>query len=380
MYEKSVSSEVAPEARVIRAIIEIGPRNISEIARRTGLPVETVRYKVKHQLPRMGFSIRAIVNSSKLGLARYWVNLRFSKEYEKLAEQLLDVLSGKGYLTYYSRVLPYGNYYVMLMLPPEMEREYKLFLDLLVDSGVLTTYKMFKLKFFRHFSMRPEYFDFRERKWEFDWKSVETEVSEGDPNRIMKIVEEDSERVPFDKIDLLIIKSLQQDATRKISEIAEDLGIHPKTVRYHMLQHVMKRGMVDKYGVFWASGDDREVIWTFFSLVSPVYEDLRMAEEAFTILPFTIFDAISQQGEIYVAAAAIAAACYVDTLRFINRKTSISDPSALTELSIIDVRATKSYTIPVSAYSEDEGRWVLDLNEIESRVRVTLGEASFPKK
>ncbi|MFQ6076117.1 MAG: hypothetical protein ACE5Z5_08290, partial [Candidatus Bathyarchaeia archaeon] len=86
---------------IVEAIKRVGPRNCSLISRLTGIPVETVRYKIRRQLIRKGIRVHLSVDYNKLCLLRNWITLDFNDEYSELAPSMLDVLSRIGYLTYY---------------------------------------------------------------------------------------------------------------------------------------------------------------------------------------------------------------------------------------------------------------------------------------
>src|SRR5579884_4540239 len=102
---------------MIEAIKQIGPRNMSKVSSMTNIPVETVRYKLKRQLPKMVFSIHAQPSYGKLGLSVYWATLRFARQDTQLSARVLNYLGEKGYLVYYSRELPNGRYSANFALP-----------------------------------------------------------------------------------------------------------------------------------------------------------------------------------------------------------------------------------------------------------------------
>ncbi len=157
---------------IVEAIKRVGPRNCSLISRMTGIPTETVRYKIDEQLVRKGIIIRVSVDYNKLGLARNWLTLNFSDEYDELAPRILDALSKIGYLIYYGRVVPRRNYVSIAALPPKAKAEYRKFLNGLIDLSILTSYKMDELAWVRYLSMRPEYYDFSTRTWKINWEGL----------------------------------------------------------------------------------------------------------------------------------------------------------------------------------------------------------------
>jgi DNA-binding IclR family transcriptional regulator len=77
-------------ALILDAVKKFGPRNISLIARQTGIPRETVRVRLLNLLPRYGFVVKMLPNYYKLGLTRYFGYLRFSRQFADKAKELLN--------------------------------------------------------------------------------------------------------------------------------------------------------------------------------------------------------------------------------------------------------------------------------------------------
>lgn len=359
---------------IIEAIKEVGPRNISEIARRTGLPVETVRYKVRNQLGRLGIKIRVNVNYGKLGLRRYWLNLYFTQKGKKIASRMLHALSGEGFLTYYARLLP-GDYHVAIIsLPPRLEKEYREFLDALVYSGILSDYNVWPLAWIRSPSMRSEHFDFVNRKWVVDWEELKRRKPSMEPIPL----EDPNENVKIDEIDLLILKELQKDAFQQLTEIARKIKCNPKTVRYHFLEHIQKRKLINRYIIRWTSKDKKEAIWVYFTLIGPSYDDLITAERCFMSLPFTSLDTTSINRDLYIAGVGVPIEYYFDTIKFVVDALTLDSAGA--DIGIVDIQNQESFTLPVQAFNAEEGRWVLKsefLENVLKKYRLLFGAVNL---
>jgi len=52
--------------------------------------METVRYRIKHLLAKNGVKVQVHVDHGKLGLARYWLRLRFAGGFESLSVRFLE--------------------------------------------------------------------------------------------------------------------------------------------------------------------------------------------------------------------------------------------------------------------------------------------------
>ena len=97
--------------------------------------------------------------------------------------------------------------------------------------------------------MRAEFYDFDHGVWDFDW----TERVEPSKDQVEEITSE----LSFDKFDLLILKEMQKDATRSISEIRDKIkeedgiDINYKTLAWHWIKHVQEKKMIKGYRLNW---------------------------------------------------------------------------------------------------------------------------------
>jgi len=229
-------------ALILDAVKKFGPRNISLIARQTGIPRETVRVRLLNMLPRYGFVIRMLPNYYKLGLARYFGYLRFSRQFADRAKDLLRWLGEKTYLMYWGKVLMRNEFVVIVTPPYRFEKEYLNLFEVLADAGVLEDYWFRKVRAYGHPHASYRYFDFEKGRWsDYPVNDGEEEFDEVLVNEI-----DEAERAQYivDSLDLKILQQLQYDALKDITDIAGDLGIHPRVVSYHFNEHVARKGLV----------------------------------------------------------------------------------------------------------------------------------------
>src|SRR2546425_4401479 len=82
------------------------------------------------------------------------------------------------------------------------------------------------------------------RSWKFEWKAwlkfAPDEKHSEQTNEIMV------EKVSFDKNDLLILKELEKNARRKLSEFAQMIGVTLPAAKYRF-DNIVKKGLVQDY-------------------------------------------------------------------------------------------------------------------------------------
>jgi DNA-binding Lrp family transcriptional regulator len=348
------------EARIVEAVKENGPRNVALISRLTGVPVETVRYKLSRQLSSLGFRFHAEPNYGKLGLTLHWTRLVFEPGFSESASILLNRLNELGYLTYYARVIPSGAYACTYAMPRELTWAYRKLLDYVVELGVLASYEMEEVKFSQHYSFNPKYFNFRTGGWEVDWREVERD------RPLAEALRPPSPPVAFDMQDLLLVKELQVNAARHNVAIAKKLGVAAPALGYHMRAHVEKRGLIDRYIVRWTQ-DVTKTLAHSVLLTRAVVRDLseaqlRRAHEAFGKIPFT-WSVYALKDDSYTATLCIPVEEAITTFDYLRRE--LEGFSERIAFEFIKLRDAKLFTIPYNMY---QGKWVSGVDELRHSI------------
>jgi len=343
---------------IVEAIKRVGPRNVSLISRLTGIPVETVRYKIRRQLIKNGIGVHVGVDYDRLGLVRCWLDLNFDERCRDSAPQVLEMLSKTGYLIYYGRILPQGTYISIIALPPNLKARYVEFLNSMVNLGILASYRMDDLAWIRHLSMRPEYYSFDTKTWNVDWESLHQ-------SRVIvkKMMDSDVGEPMADKTDLLILSELQIDSMKPISKIAKNLGLKSKTVRYHYMEHIIRRGLITNFIVRWqglGAKAWRSTLNMPIELRDLTRGSLLEVQKAFHRLPFTWFDAVSSNQSLYLAFVSLPIDQYVNFLNYL--RTNITDYDRRFGIKFIDTSCADSYTVPYEMFDEARG-WIFNPEE-----------------
>jgi len=352
------------EARIVQAVKEHGPRNVALISRLTGVPVETVRYKIGRQLTSLGFRYHAEPNYGKLGLSLRWARLSFEPGFSESASLLLDKLNESAYLVYYARVIPSGSYVCLFAMPPALAPAYRSLLDYVVGLGVLRKYEMEEVAFSQHYSFNPKYFNFQTAKWEVDWKEVELESP---PSEIRP----PSPPVSVDKYDLLLVKELQINSLRHDIDIAKKLGVAPPSLGYHLREHVEGAGLIDRYIVRWMEDVTKTLAHTVL-LTRVVVRGLgraqiKRAHEAFGRVPFTWSVYIMKDGT-YASTMCVPVEEAVTTFDYLRRE--LAGFSDRIELEYIKPHDAQLFTIPYNMY---EGRWVSGVDRLKPSIVAMVG-------
>jgi len=225
----------------VKIVTEVGP-DIPLVADRMGEHKESVRYWFK-KLIKQGIVIQPSVNFEKLGLARVVGVVDFAKEYDNQAEPILIAMSQLCYVQSFVKTLPEGHYVVHGAVPMEHVGRWTEMMRRLGELGLFASLEFSVYDSARNAPMKADLYNFDEGRWEFEW-SIPTKV-------YPEAIEGPSPRSQFDKIDLEIIKRLQRDETKPLSEIQKETGINYKTLSFHHRKHVLGRQMLKGHKVNW---------------------------------------------------------------------------------------------------------------------------------
>jgi DNA-binding Lrp family transcriptional regulator len=234
-------------ASILKAIGELGARNLTLIARRTHLPVTTVRFRLEKMKRNGQVSIVADPDMPKLGLAKAFI---VADAYIGRQNQLLETIRNTAYWTYiircYGRHDGFCSYFAF---PATHMKELEKYMR---EAKRLHAFPNSQFFWCTNSRVAPpdfSWYDFKAKVWKFDWEQWTRNVLEA-PDRLPEQIREPSDyTIMVDKKDLLIIKELQKDEAIGFNKLAEMVGISPQSVGARYQDHILKRKLIINYAV-----------------------------------------------------------------------------------------------------------------------------------
>ncbi|MCS7386363.1 MAG: Lrp/AsnC family transcriptional regulator [archaeon GB-1867-005] len=248
-YRKYVKAIDENCAKIISALNKIKSRNLSLIARETGMPPALVHYYYDKLARRGIIKLKAIFNFNKLGLTPV---LLMAKVPHNLADKACEKLKVNDYWrtlikSYTSEdVYCYGMY----TIPQGMERKFEEFAEQLKRYKLIESVKLYWNPERICPNSNFQWFNSKAKKWEFHWKAWIEEVSKLLEEKRKYQVEREEEKevlVPLDDTDIFIIRKLEEDAEITFKELAAILEVTPPTIRYHYYKHIVNYGVLIGY-------------------------------------------------------------------------------------------------------------------------------------
>lgn len=380
---KVTGGQPIPEmAQLAKLVMKIGP-DIDLIARLSGQYKETIRYRYKEKILSKGFALQARLNFQGLNLQRIIMKVRLGENYAPFAKELSVAMNRICYVTNLSSLMPEGSYLVHANVPRQFKDRFVELMTKIQGLGIFASVEFYTFDWYRNVPMRAEYYDFEHGMWEFNWsKPVEHGKDDHEPGFAP---------FEFDKVDLLLMKELQIDATRPLSEIREAIkandgvDINYKTLSWHWVKHVQEKQMIKGYTLRWTGTkydpkterlEHRPHRYIFIAvLVREVDEAERVRLTAeMNKVPFIWSEAA---GSDYYAEFAFPVEMINDAFVFL--KNAISTYGMRAEYHVIDQMNTLSYVISYGLFDGSERMWTFNTEEILARFRsliMKIGEGS----
>lgn len=348
-------------AEFVKLVNEVGP-DIPVIAKRMGEHRESVRYWFK-KLLRQGFVVQPCVNFERLGLTRVIAVVDFARQYESQAEPILMAMSQLCYVQSFVKTLPEGHYIVNGAVPTEYVGQWTEMMHRLKEAGLFTAVDFSSFDWARNAPMKSEVYDFEAGRWEFEWSTpakVYPEAMQGP-----------SAKVQFDKIDLEIVKRLQRDETKPLSEIQKETGINYKTLSFHHRKHVLGKQMLKGHKVNWVGttynpetdrGNHRRHT---YQPIDVMVKDITPNEKATVMgltnaLPFLWWEASGRNS--YYAQLAFPTETISEAMEFLAR--ALQPVKDRARWFMADQQHSLAFSIEPRLYDSDSKAWMFNQAEV----------------
>ena len=333
------------EYLLIETIKRVGPSNYSLLARLTGLNAETVRYKISKQLPKYGLGLTVNINYGELGFALGLLKVKAGSSTGK------SWFDHAHYLMLLSKVVGTDKYICLYGIPYRFKKKYTESFEELKQKKLIDDYEMTELYWMRYPPFRSELYNFETKCWNVDWKRIDTATQEAgvtsfSVNRDPKV----------DDVDIKILKYLKEDPTFGLAKLGKEIGVNPRTVRYHHAEHVVKGNLIIGNNVRWTwplqQGKGGEIMQVMAGFKSLEQDETPIVRKLFNKLPFTWVEG-GTEGRDYFAFMDIPILSFHESIRFIE--TNLGAIRGKLEISILDSSKTQYMNVPDELFDKRLG-------------------------
>ncbi len=344
------------DINIIRALQTFGPRNMTRVARKLGIHSRTLRDRVKRLNSHFSLSIFAGPYHTNMGLKKAVVLAEAFPGREKL---LLNCLKANDFWIYLGPC--YGTFegcVGVYTIAKDNCSQFEEFLHEIEKMGVSPKIEHFWSTCFHGVNFTDKWFDLSSNKWIFNWDEWIKEIPTEGTKLPYTLIDPDDFPQKADKLDVLIIKELEKDATITFTELAEKFGTSPQRIKYHFENHILKYGLLECFGVslFLRAGPD--IIFLLFRF--DTREKLSKFAVSLLDKPF-----VHIVGKLLAQNALIAFTRFLPPEEFRKLRQKLSKLIEIGFLqwysyAIIDIKTAQTQTISYEYFDENTRAWIYD--------------------
>lgn len=350
------------DLRILEALGIYGPRNFATVARKMRVNADWLRKRMrKHLLPQIFLNIN--IYHTNLGLRKCVV---FADAFKGKEEFLYEALKTHDFWLYDSRC--YGAFegcLAIYCIPFGGEKHFEAFLTELERRNIASKTKLLWSTCFHTVNPTHNWFDAESKKWVFKWGEWIEEIPAEKIDLPLSLIDPKEYPQKADYVDVFILKELEVDATRSLTEIAKKLGMTKQAVKYHFEKHILKNVLMESFQVISFPFDKAISDFSFFTLWFPTEEN--MAKFAMSLLdkPFvrSMGKVFGQNGllvQLYLPRLEFRE--FVDSLSELCRRGFLKDYSYVLQ----DWRKIKRDAIPFQLFSKR--KWLYDQDKFLAKL------------
>jgi hypothetical protein len=335
-------------------------RNLMEVSRELSIPYQSLRFRIG-RLKEQGITMLPAIEPQKFGLSRVRASFKICGKMN--VDSLRAFFGGLNQLAglhYYARSLMSGLLDCEFLVQISHVRDLARVLHGLEEMKAISNARMMELKWKEVMMMKAHFYDYEKGEWDVDYSTLRIES----PHSNLKTADS-AKRQLYDHNDLLLIKSLQIDPWRRVSQISSNIGLSRNDASYHLKRHVFRNGQISGFRLKWIGTKNA---WSKHGIVGMtlLFRDLnngpslRAAMGVVTSLPFTWTHMLTSD-DTYLAELLIPISHYPDTMRFLSenlQKYNLLPPEVL----FLDWSCVSNYTIPYSMHNVERG-WTFNADQ-----------------
>jgi DNA-binding Lrp family transcriptional regulator len=240
---REVSKQLDPtNILILSTMAEVGPRNLLEVSRLTGIPFTTVYHRISKIESKSGRVVSLIPNVAKLGIVRLVVLVASKPGLEDIVTRALRI---PNYWRIIERCEGAFTHHSIQIVPVKFLKAFK--------DYISTMYAMNLIKSFRIIQTSDSYSIFADfssynsasGEWTFHWNEWLSNLTMGTATETIE--DQQGDPMSVTKIDLEIISYLEQNGRMNFTDIAKRINASPQAVKYHYDNRLVPSGVVGQF-------------------------------------------------------------------------------------------------------------------------------------
>jgi len=221
--------------RIFSTMAKVGPRNLLEVSRLTGIPFTTVHHRVAAVESKVTELARLHPNVAKLGLVRLVVLVAAKAGLEDLVTQALRIpeggREGRGYWRVVERCEGAFTHHSIQIIPVQFLQHFREYISTMRAMNLIKSFRIVRTDDSRQIFPDFSSYSSGSGEWVFEWDGWLQAAKSAAPAETIK--DSKPEVVGFKRVDLEIIANLEVNGSKSFMELAERMKVSPSIVKYH---------------------------------------------------------------------------------------------------------------------------------------------------
>jgi DNA-binding Lrp family transcriptional regulator len=240
---REVSKQLDPtNITILSTMAEVGPRNLLEVSRLTGIPFTTVYHRISKIESKSGTVVTLIPNVAKLGMVRLVVLVASKPGLEDTVTQALRI---PNYWRVIERCEGAFTHHSIQTVPVKFLKAFKDYISTMYAMNLIKNFRIIQTS--DSYSIFPDFSSYNSTsgEWTFHWDKWLNDLTMGTPTKTIQ--DEQDEPMSVAKVDLEIIAYLQINGRMNFAEIAKRINASPQAVKYHYDNRLVPSGAVGQF-------------------------------------------------------------------------------------------------------------------------------------
>ncbi len=240
---REVSKQLDPtNITILSTMAEVGPRNLLEVSRLTGIPFTTVYHRISKIESKAGRLVTLITSVAKLGMVRLVVLVASKPGLEDIVTQALRI---PNYWRVIERCEGAFTHHSIQTVPVKFLKAFKDYISTMYAMNLIKSFRIIQTS--DSYSIFADFSSFNSAsgEWTFHWDEWLNDLTMSTPTRTIQ--DHTGDPVNVAKIDLEIISELQINGRMNFAEIAKRINTSPQAVKYHYDNKLVPSGVVGQY-------------------------------------------------------------------------------------------------------------------------------------
>lgn len=362
------------DLKTVEALEVEGPRNITKVARKLGIPAETLRKRVRRMTSRYSWRFHLNIYHANLGLKKAVV---FAQAIPGKENLLFDSMKAHDYWLYVNR--SYGmneGCMALYTIPSNHTDNFETFVKHLEEIGVAAKTQIFWSTCFHYVHLTSSWFNKASKTWNLPLEEWAKQIPKQGTKLPITLRDPEDFPIKGDRTDILILKEMEKNPLVRMTNLAKKIGISQQLAAYHYLRHIQEQGLIESFEISFSYFDKASSDDFMFVLEFDSHEKLAKFASSLLDKPFArglgkVLGKNTLLAHLYLPK--IEFRKFVDILSGFIRSGLLKTYSYV----IVDPTASKRQTISYEYF--EKGKWLYEHEKMIKNLEKTV-KAQGPSK